>query len=149
MSLQEKLKDDLKDCLRKRDTVGCSTIRLALAGAMNAEIAKGAPLDDTDMIRVISKEVSKHKESIDAFRKGNRPELVAKEEAELAILMSYMPQQMSHAEIEAAALQVIAEVGAKGSADKGKVMQKLAPMLKGKADGREVNVVATELLSKM
>lgn len=147
MSLQQKLREDLKEALRRGDKSRVSVIRLVLAGIMNAEIAKGAPLEDSDVLGVIAKDVRQHHESIEAFRKGNRPDLVAKEEAELAILQSYLPKQMSREEIVAAARQVIAEVGARGLADKGKVMPRLIAQLKGRAEGREINAVVTELLS--
>ncbi|GAI74477.1 unnamed protein product, partial [marine sediment metagenome] len=88
------------------------------------------------------------KESIEAFKQGDRPELAAKEEAEMAILEQYMPAQMSRDEIITEARQVIEEVGAGGLGDKGKVMPKLIAKLKGKADGREINDVVTELLNK-
>ena len=147
MTLQDKLMDDLKDAMRKGDKVRQSVIRMVRAGVKNAEIAKQAPLDDADVLAVIAKDVKQHKESIAEFTKGNRPDLVSKEEAELAILLSYLPQQMSRDEILAAARKVIEEVGARGVGDKGKVMPKLIAQLKGKADGRDINAAVTELLS--
>ena len=147
MTLQDKLMDDLKNAMRKGDKVRRSVIRMVRAGIKNAEIAKQSPLDDADVLAVIAKDVKQHKESIAEFTKGNRPDLVSKEEAELAILLSYLPQQMSRDEILAAAGKVIEEVGARGLGDKGKVMPKLIAQLKGKADGRDINAVVTELLS--
>jgi uncharacterized protein YqeY len=145
--LQQKLTDDLKQAMRAGDTVKRSVIRLAMAAIKNAEIAKQKALDDSDILGVIAKEIRQRKESIEAFKAGNRPELAAKEEAEMAILEGYMPAQMSRDEIIAEARQVIAEVGAGGLGDKGKVMPRLIAKLKGKADGREINEVVTELLS--
>lgn len=147
MTLQDKLMDDLKDAMRKGDRVRQSVIRMVRAGIKNAEIAKQAALDDGDVLAVIAKDVKQHRESIAEFSKGNRPDLVSQEEAELAILLSYLPQQMSREEIVAAARKVIEEVGARGLGDKGKVMPKLIAQLKGKADGRDINAVVTELLS--
>ncbi len=112
-----------------------------------AEIAKQAELTDADILGVIAKEVRQHNESIEAFKKGSRPDLVSQEEAEMAVLQEYQPRQMSRDEIAAEARRVIAEVGARGVADKGKVMPRLIAQLKGKADGREINSVVTELLS--
>jgi hypothetical protein len=149
MSLQEKLRDDLKQALRTGDKARVSAIRLVLAGITNAEKAQGASLDDAGIWRIISREVRQRRESIEAFGKGNRQDLVTKEEAELAVLLSYLPQQMSREEIAAAARQVIAEVGARGPADKGKVMSRLIAQLKGKAEGREINEVVTELLASL
>ncbi len=144
--LQQKLTDDLKQAMKSGDTVKRSVIRLALAAIKNAEIAKQKALEDSDILGVIAKEIRQRKESIEAFKQGNRPELAANEEAEMAILEAYMPTQMSRDEIVAEARKVIAEVGAGGLGDKGKVMPQLIAKLKGKADGREINEVVTELL---
>jgi len=145
--LKQKLMDDLKQAMRGGDKVRRSVIRLVMAAIKNAEIARQAALDDTDILGIIAKEVRQRRESIEAFRLGNRPDLVAQEEAELAILNEYLPKQMTREEIIVAARQVIEEVGAQGPGDKGKVMPKLIAQLKGRADGREINAVVTELLS--
>jgi uncharacterized protein YqeY len=145
--LQQKLTDDLKQAMKAGDTLKRSVIRLVMAAIKNAEIAKQKALEDADILGVIAKEIRQRKESIEAFKEGNRPELAAKEEAEMAILEAYMPAQMSRDEIIAEARKVIAEVGAESIRDKGKVMPKLIANLKGKADGREINEVVTELLS--
>jgi len=145
--LKQKLMDDLKQAMRGGDKVRRSVIRLVMAAIKNAEIARQTALDDTDILGIIAKEVRQRRESIEAFRLGNRPDLVAQEEAELAILNEYLPKQMTREEIIVAARQVIEEVGAQGPGDKGKVMPKLIAQLKGRADGREINAVVTELLS--
>jgi len=145
--LKQKLTDDLKQAMRAGDKVRRSVIRLAMAAIKNAEIARHAALDDTDILGIIAKEARQRQESIEAFRQGNRQDLVAQEEAELAVLKEYLPRQMTREEIIAAARQVIEEVGAQGPSDKGKVMPKLIAQLKGKADGREINAIVTELLS--
>jgi uncharacterized protein YqeY len=145
--LQQKLTDDLKQAMKAGDTVKRSVIRLVMAAVKNAEIAKQKALEDADILGVIAKEIRQRKESIEAFKEGNRPELAANEEAEMAILEAYMPAQMSRDEIVDAAHQVIKEVGAESIRDKGKVMPQLIAKLKGKADGREINEVVTELLS--
>ncbi len=147
VELKQKLTDDLKQAMRGGDKVRRSVIRLVMAAIKNAEIARQAALDDTDILGIIAKEVRQRRESIEAFRLGNRPDLVAQEEAELAILNEYLPQQMTREEIIIAARRVIEEVGAQGPGDKGKVMPKLIAELKGRADGRDINVVVTELLS--
>ncbi len=144
--LKERLNSDLKQAMRGRDKVRRSVIRLVLAAVQNAEIARQAALEDSDILGIIAKEARQHQESIEAFRQGNRQDLVAQEAAELVILQGYLPQQMTRDEIIAEARRVIAEVGAQGPSDKGKVMPKLIPQLKGKADGREINAVVTELL---
>ena len=145
-NLRQKLMDDLKQAMRGGDKVRRSVIRLVMAAIRNTEIARRAPLDNTDILGIIAKEVRQRHESIDAFRLGNRQELVAQEEAELTVLNEYLPQQMTREEVVVAARRVIEEVGAQGPGDKGKVMPKLIAQLKGKADGREINTVVTELL---
>jgi len=145
--LKQKLADDLKQALRGGDKVKCSVIRLLVSAIHNTEIARQAKLEDADIYGVIAKEVRQRQESIDAFKQGKRDDLVAQEEAEMAILQGYLPQQMSREEIVAEVQKVIAEVGASGPGDKGKVMPKLIAQLKGKADGRLINEVVTELLS--
>ena len=118
-----------------------------MAAIKNAEIARQATLEDADVLGIIAKEARQRKESIEAFKQGNRQDLVAQEEAELAILQQYLPQQMTREQVIAEARRVIEEVGAQGLSDKGKVMPKLIAQLKGRADGREINAVVTELLT--
>ena len=146
-SLKQNLMDDLKQAMRGRDEVRRSVIRLVMAAIKNAEIARHAAVDDGDILGIIAKEARQRHESIEAFRQGNRQDLVAWEEAELAVLQQYLPQQMTRDEVMEAARRVIEEVGASGLSDKGKVMPKLIAQLKGRADGREINAVVTELLS--
>ncbi len=147
MALTDRLREDLNQALRKGDKTRLSVIRLLISNINNAQIAKGAPIDDGDVVAVMNKQARQHRESIDAFRKGNRPDLTAKEEAEMAVLLEYLPQQMSREEIVAVARKVIEEVGAHSPGEKGKVMSKLMPHLKGKASGAEINAVVTELLA--
>jgi uncharacterized protein YqeY len=147
MALVDRLREDLNQALRKGEKTRLSVIRLLISNINNAQIAKGAPVDDGDVVAVMNKQARQHRESIDAFRKGNRPDLTAKEEAELAVLMEYLPQQMSRDEIVAVARKVIEEVGASSPGEKGKVMSKLMPQLKGKAPGAEINAVVMELLA--
>jgi len=145
-SLKQKLSDDLKQAMRSGDTLKRSAIRMLMAAIKNAEIARQSKLEDSDILGVIAKEVRQRRESIEAFKQGNRQDLVDKEEAELAVLQGYLPQQMTRAEVVEAAQKVIAEVGAGGPGDKGKVMPRLMAQLRGRADGREINEVVSELL---
>ncbi len=146
VGLRQKLLDDLKQAMRSGDKARRSVIRLVMAAIINAEIAKQTDLDDTGILGIIAKEVRQRRESIEAFKLGERQDLVAQEEAELAILNEYLPRQMTREEIIVAARQVIEGIGAQGSGDKGKVMPQLIAQLKGRADGREINAVVTELL---
>ncbi len=146
-SLKQRLTDDLKQAMRSGDKVRVSVIRLVMAATKNAEIARRGTLEDADILGIIAKEIRQHHESIEAFKQGNRADLVTQEETELAVLSEYLPQQMTREELIAEARRVIAEVGAEGLGDKGKVMPELIAQLKGKADGREINAVVTELLT--
>ena len=148
VGLRQKLLDDLKQAMRSGDKVRRSVIRLVIAAIRNAEIARQTALDDdTDILGIIAKEVRQRRESIEAFKQGERQDLVAQEEAELIILNEYLPRQMTREEIVVAARQVIEGIGAQGPGDKGKVMPQLIAQLKGRADGREINAVVTELLT--
>jgi len=149
MALKDGLAGDLKDAIRGRDERRKTAIRLVMAAVKNAEVAGGEPLDDAGVLKVITKEVRRHRESIEGFQKGGRQDLVDAEEAELAVLLSYLPPAMSHEEIVKAAREVIAQAEARGPADKGKVMPILISQLAGRAEGREINEVVTELLAEI
>ncbi|RAL70688.1 Transamidase GatB domain protein [Dehalococcoides mccartyi] len=112
-----------------------------------AEIAKQKTFTDEEIIGVIAKEIKQRRESIDAYKQANRPELVEKEQQEMEILQSYMPEQMGEAELTLIIKKVISETGASTPQDKGKVMGKLMPLVKGKADGQMVNAIVTALLN--
>lgn len=146
MSLKETLPIELKDALRAGDKIKLNTLRLILSAVNYAEIDQQKPLDDPGVHAVIAKMIKQRRESIEAFKTGNRPDLEAIEQAELGILESYMPKQLTRDEIKAEAKKIIAEVGANKPQDMGKVMGKLTPLLRGKADGKEVAAVVTELL---
>ena len=146
--LTKKFSEELKQAMKSGATVKRDTLRLLITAINYAQSTANKPLTDVDVLGVVAKEVKRHQESIDAFKKGNRPDLVAKEEAEMAVLQAYAPKQMSHEDIVAAAKEVISAVGAKGPGEKGKVMQQLMPKLKGKADGKEINDVVTQLLGQ-
>jgi uncharacterized protein YqeY len=149
VSLKLKLDNDLKQAMRSGDKVKRSVLRLLLAAVHNVEIARQVELKDSDVLGIIAKEARQREESIAAFKQGNRQDLVSQEEAELAILKTYLPQQMAREEIVTEARRIIAEVGARGPGDKGKVMPKLVAELRGRADGREINSVVTDLLSSL
>ena len=148
MSLKLSLATELKDALRAGEKCKLNTLRLIMSAINYAEIEQQKELDDTAVHVVISKMAKQRRESIEAFQSGNRPDLVALEQAELDILENYLPKQLSRAEITVEAKKVIAETGAAGPRDMGKVMGKLTPMLRGKADGKEVAAVVTELLKQ-
>jgi len=149
VSLKDKISDDLKQALREGDDVRKRTLRLLLAAVHNAEIEKGGPLDDSGALAVIAKQAKQRRESAEEFRKGGRQDLVEREEAEEAVLQTYLPAAMSREEIVAAARKVIAEVGAQGPRDVGKVMPVLVKQLAGRAEGGEISAVVRELLAEL
>lgn len=128
------------------DNLKRSVIRMALSSIQNSEIAKQKGLDDSDILGIIAKEVKQRQESIEAYNNGNRQDLAVKEEAEMAILQEYLPQQATREEIITEARRIVQETGAQGIRDKGKVMPGLIAQLKGRADGREINEIVTGLL---
>ena len=147
MALRDNIRESLQKALKRQERTQVSILRLLLSEIKNAEIAQQKPADDNKVLDIITKQVKRHRESIEAFKQGHRSDLVANEEVELGILMDYLPKQMSHEEILATAQQVSTGVGAKVPSDKGKVMSQLMPQLKGKADGKEVSDVVSQLLA--
>lgn len=152
MALREQLTEDLKAAMRQRDEARKRTIRSVIAALKEAETELDASgqrksLGDDDILALISKQAKQRLESISEFRRGGREDLVAQEEIDLAILRTYLPQQLSPEEIEREARQLIAEVGASGPRDIGKVMKPLMARFKGRADGKLVNQIVRELLA--
>ena len=149
MTLQDRLMEDLKTAMRSHDETRRSVIRLIRSAVQNEEIKKGKPLDDADVVAVLSRMANQYRESIDIFRQAARKDLLDKEESELAVVAQYLPQQLTRAEVAGLAEQTVQQVGAKGPGDKGKVMGRLMPQLRGKADGNLVNTVVMELLDSL
>ena len=149
MPLKEQFTSDLTDAMRQSDEVRKSTLRMLITAINVAEVAgsERRQLNDEQVMQVVIKQVKQRRESIDEFQKAGRQDLADKEAAELKVLEAYMPPQMPREEIEVEARKAIAEVGAKGLSDKGKVMQTLMPRLSGHADGRDINAVVAELLA--
>ncbi len=152
MGLREQLMEDLKEAMRQGNEARKRAIRLVIAAMKEAETELDAHgqrrhLDENGILALIAKQAKQRQESIQEYRRGGREDLVAEEEAELAILQGYLPRQLSREEIEAEARQVIAEVGAAGLRDMGKVMKPLMARLTGRADGQVVNQVVRELLT--
>jgi len=146
VTLEETLQSQLRDAMRAGDVMRRDVIRQVLATMRNEVIAVGHPLSDDESMAIVTRLVNQHRDSISEFKRGNRPDLVAKEQSELDILLTYLPTQLERDEIVAAASEVIQRVGADGRKDQGKVMRELSPQLRGKADMRLVNEVVQELL---
>ena len=141
MSLKEKLANDMKEAMKAREAgkERLSVIRLVRGAIRQLEIDQRVELDDEGVLAVISKEVKQRRDSIEEFKKGGREDLVAQNEADIAILMEYLPAQLTEAEVKALVDEAVAAVGAKDPKDMGKVMKELMPKVKGKADGKLVN----------
>ncbi len=146
MALQERLSEDLKTAMRQHDDVRRSTIRLIRSAIHNVEISQKETLDDDGVIAVLSRMARQHQESISEFKKGNRGDLVEKEETELAIVREYLPPQLTANEITKLAKEAVKEADATEPSDMGRVMGKLMPKVKGKADGSLVSRIVRELL---
>jgi hypothetical protein len=149
MSLLEQLNEDLKQAMKAKDEVTKDTVRLIKAAVQNAEIEKQATLDDTSANELLARMARQYRESITMYRDNAREDLATKEEAELSVVLGYLPEQLGADEILAMAKTVADEVGAAGPGDKGKLMGKLMPQLRGKADGALVNKVVEELLDSL
>ena len=147
MSLKERLKADMKEAMKAKDKVKLSTIRMINSLIKNAEIEKRGELTDEEIIQLLMKYAKQRKESIEMYEKGGRQDLVEKEKAELAVVESYLPKQMSEEEIRELVKQIIEEVEASSIKDMGKVMKAVMPKVKGRADGSVVNRIVKELLS--
>lgn len=149
MSLKAQLMDDMKAAMKAKEDgkQKLAVIRMVRSAIRQTEIDGQKELDDNDIIALISKEVKMRKDSIDEFKKGGREDLVAQTEAEIAVLMPYLPEQLSEEEVRALVKEAIAATNATTPKDMGKVMgQQLMPKVKGRADGKMVNTIVKELL---
>ena len=147
MSLKEQLMADLKVALQTSDASRALVIRYLRNAIQYEEKAAGSDLDEPAVMEILARQVRERRESIAAFEAGQRHDLVEKEKAELAILEVYLPEQMSQEDLLALAKEIASDVGATSLRDKGKVMSKLMPQIRGKADGAMANAVVTQLLS--
>jgi len=148
MSLKDSITEDMKSAMRAKDTERLGTIRLLLAAMKQKEVDERIELDDAAVLAIIEKLIKQRKDSISQFQAAGRDDLVAKEQAELVVLQAYMPAQLSEEEVRAAVSAAIAQVGAVGPQDMGKVMGVVKPQLAGKADMGMVSAVVKALLTK-
>ncbi len=147
MSLQERIQEDLKAALRQHDATRTNVLRMLKAAIRNAEIDQQVVLDDAGVLAVLDKAAKQRRESIEAYRQGGRQDLVAAEESELHLIEAYLPRQLGEAEIRAAVDQALAELGAQGPADMGRVMKVLMERLRGQADGKLVSNLVRQALA--
>jgi len=147
MSLFDKISQDLIQAQKKRDTIRLSTLRMLKSDLKYKQIEKNSPLSEEEELVVLASAVKKHKDSIEQFRQAQRNDLVAQEEAELNIILEYLPKQLSEEELTNLVEQAIQEAGAVSKADLGKVMKILMPKVRGRSDGKLVSSLVTAKLS--
>jgi uncharacterized protein YqeY len=139
MGLKERLDQDLKSAMREKAQLRLDTIRMLKSAIKYREIELMKPLDDVGIQGVIGSEVKRRRDAVEQYRTGNRPELAEKEEAEIAILQGYLPQQLTEDELRAKVDEAVKKVGAQGPKDMGAVMKALMPEVQGRAEGKAVS----------
>lgn len=148
MSLLDNIDKHLAEALKSGDKLKATVLRGLKSDLKYRRIDKGQELTDSDITEVLASAAKKRRESIEAYEKGGREDLVRKERQELEIIQAYLPQQLSEEELRSIISEAISEAGAESPADIGKVMKAVMPRVKGKADGKQVNRLAAELLAK-
>ena len=147
MDLKTRLSDDLTQAMKQRDAVKTSTLRMLISAVRNKEIEKKKDLVDGDVMDVVQSEAKRRKESIEQYKNANRTDLADKEDSELKVLLAYLPEAMSEAQLRELVQGVLNDVGAKSPQDIGKVMSALMPKLKGRGvDGKQAQQVVQQLL---
>ncbi len=146
MGLREKIDSDVKEALKSGAKDKLSTLRMLNAALKNKQIDKRRPLSDDEVVETVRSLIKQRKDSIEQFAKGGRQDLVDKETAEAAVLEGYLPQQLTREEIEAMVRNAIAQSGAQGAKDMGKVMKALIPAIGGRADGKLVSELVKHAL---
>lgn len=147
MSLIEQLQQDMKSALKNKEKEKLATIRLVRAAIKRAEIDNQGPLNEDQVLDVILREVKQRREAIQEYEKAHRQDLVEKEKAQLAVLESYLPKQLTEEELEQLLRETIEELGVTSKKEIGKVMKTVMPKVKGRADGKVVNQLAQKLLN--
>ena len=146
MSIKEDLQNALKEALRSGEVLRKTTLRMALAAIKNAEVEAREELEDDLILNLLQKEVKARQETIEGAKQANRPDLISKAEEEISILSEFLPQPLSQEELRELVQNAIAATGADSMADIGRVMGELMPMIRGKADGKEANLIVREFL---
>ncbi len=147
MDTYEKLESDMKEAMKRKESLRLSVLRMAIAGVRNTEIIKKVKkLEEPDVIQVLQKMIKQHRESIAQFEKGGRTDLVDKETKELEVLQAYVPKEMSEEELASIVKTAVEESGFSSKADAGKVMKIVMERVKGRADGKTVNGIVLTLL---
>lgn len=146
MNVRSRLEQDMKDALRQKDRDRLSAIRMLRAAIQNADIDAGRSLDDQEVMEVLARELKMRRESLAEFQRAGRTDQAAQLERQIQVVQEYLPEPLSEEEIAQLARRVMAEVGAAGPQDMGKVMGKIMPLVRGRADGNVVSrIVRAEL----
>jgi uncharacterized protein YqeY len=144
--LTEQIRADLTESMKARTAGRTSTLRMLQSAFKYEQIAAGHELSDEEALSIIRKAVKQRLDSIDQFTKGNRPELAAKEQSELELLKTYLPPELTDAELESGLREIIASTGAQSKKDLGKVMKEASARYKGRADGKKIQEMVSRLL---
>lgn len=146
MTIKDKLKEDLKTAMKEKDTVRKNVVQLIKAGVLQVEKDKKITLDDEGVKDVIAKQLKQRRDSLPDYEKSGREDLVAQLKREMELLMGYLPAQLSHDELVEIVKKAVNDTGATTIKDMGKIMSAVMPQTKGRADGKEINAIARELL---
>ena|SRR5256712_11814323 len=144
--LTEQIRADMTESMKARTAERTSTLRMLQAALKNEQINVGHELSDEEAMAVIRKGIKQRQDSVEQYTKGNRPELAAKEQAEIKILKSYMPAELSDSELESGLREIITSTGAQSKKDMGKVMKEATARYKGRADGKKIQEIVARLL---
>lgn len=147
MTLKEKLSMDLKCAMRNKDVIRKNVVQLIRSNVLQVEKDKKITLDDDGILDVIAKQLKQRRDSLPDYEKSGREDLISQLKTEMAILMEYLPAQLTHEELEAIVKSAIEECGASSIKDMGKIMAAVMPKIKGRADGKEINSIAKNLLN--
>lgn len=146
MTLKERFQSDVKDAMKEKDRVRKDAIQMLRAAVLQIEKDKQVTLDDDGVIEVLAKELKSRREALAEIEKGGREDLAQGLRQEIAIISSYMPEPLTEAELEAIVREAVAKTGAQSAKDMGRVMKETLPMVKGRADGGQINAIVKRLL---
>ncbi|MDP4092855.1 MAG: GatB/YqeY domain-containing protein [Bacillota bacterium] len=146
MTFKERLLEDMKVSMREKDVIRKNTIQMVRSAVLQIEKDNKVALDDDGVIEIIAKEVKKRRDTLPEFEKSGRQDLISTLNAEIAVLLQYLPEQLTESELEEIVKQAVQETGAASARDMGKIMQAVMPKVKGRADGKAINQIAKRLL---
>ena len=147
MALKEKLAQDLKDAMRDKDAIRKNVVQLVRSSVLQVEKDNKITLDDDGILAVIAKQLKQRRDSLPDYKKSGREDLILQLKTEMAILMEYLPAQLTHEELEVIVKEAVDATGATSMKDMGKVMAAVMPKTKGRADGKEINTIVRNLLN--